>query len=66
MRDLDAGSLGAVDHVVEGLGEIPVGGVGCLLAVSGGFGVRGGVGDGDGDEVGVVAARDVDSDVIGA
>ena len=61
--DVDAGALGAVDHLVEGLGEVPVGGVGGLLAVSGGFGVGGGVGDRDGDELGVVAAGDVDRDV---
>ena len=60
---VDAGALGAVDDIVEGLVEIAVCGVGGLLAVGVGLGVGGRVGDRDGDELGVVAAGDVDGDV---
>ena len=61
--DADAGALGAVRDLLEGARQVAVRGVRGLLAVGARLGVRGGVGDRHGDELGVVAARDVDREV---
>ena len=66
LLDVDAGAVGSVCDLREGLFEVAVGGVDGLAAVGGGLGVGGGVGDGDRDQLGVVAAGDVDRDVEGA
>ena len=60
---VDAGAIGAVANFVEALLQVSVGGLEDSSRSAVGLGVRGGVGDGDGDQFAVVAAGDVDGDV---
>ena len=63
VADVHAGPGGAVGDLGEGGLQVAVGGVGGLDPVHGGLGVGGGVGDRDGDKLGLVAAGDVDRDI---